>query len=385
MKIHFCLDSGAYSLYSEKIVGRDKEGRITLRGSANDRKRYDFFDSDEFKEYLERYIFYCTRYKHFFDFYVTVDAIANAAKTQETLAYLMSKGLNPIPVFHYGSDISVLKKYASNHEHIGIGGLAKSSIRDYVIHADGAFKYLVDAKGRCSVKVHGFAMTSFRLMERYPWYTVDSTSAGTFSRYGFLCLPKIYKSNGKQTYDYFANTRVLVSDRMERLNAHKMHLNHFPTTVRREVIEFLEQFGLTFQECQEDYLARELVNHYFVDRLQQLLGEKRGYPGPYIYRSGKMAFAPSRVPEFMTRFAAMGVKDFWYMGTMYRPEGLRAFNSCFGQEVFESRRQLDKEMRNGHRQTKASVDFSVRQPAVAGARPRLNSLSISERPRISLR
>jgi len=41
------------------------------------------------------------------------------------------------------------------------------------------------------VHIHGFAMTSYALMRRYPWWSVDSTSWTKWAAYGIIYVPRI--------------------------------------------------------------------------------------------------------------------------------------------------------------------------------------------------
>lgn len=112
--------------------------------------------------------------------YAGLDVIGNAKQTLENTVYMMEKyKLNPIPTFHFGGDPDDLRKLFK-FPYIALGGLVFSS---------GILKYCDEIWGiilrECpGLRVHGFGMTNIELMERYPWYSVDSSSFKGCKRYG---------------------------------------------------------------------------------------------------------------------------------------------------------------------------------------------------------
>ena len=49
--------------------------------------------------------------------------------------------------------------------------------------------HLTNSDGTPKIKVHGFGLTAIPLMERYPWYSVDSSSWVQVSSNGSIMLP----------------------------------------------------------------------------------------------------------------------------------------------------------------------------------------------------
>lgn len=55
---------------------------------------------------------------------------------------------------------------------------------------DNLFKnYLCNKDGTARVKLHGFGLTTMKLLLRYPWYSVDSTSWMMTSNMGSIYVP----------------------------------------------------------------------------------------------------------------------------------------------------------------------------------------------------
>jgi hypothetical protein len=112
--------------------------------------------------------------------YAGLDVIGNAAQTRANNEYMIKQyGLKPIPTFHLGSNIDDLAALM-DYSYIALGGLVFSSgVTD---HCDKVWAYIL--KNNPRLKVHGFGLTNFDLMARYPWYSVDSSSYKGCRRFG---------------------------------------------------------------------------------------------------------------------------------------------------------------------------------------------------------
>ena len=79
--ISLFLDSGAYSAWSKGIE----------------------INIDEYIEFVKKY-------KDNLTVYANLDDINSPEKTWENQRYMESKGLKPLPCFHYGEDVKYLKR-----------------------------------------------------------------------------------------------------------------------------------------------------------------------------------------------------------------------------------------------------------------------------------
>lgn len=131
----------------------------------------------------------------------TASELAKAAKeSYRNLQIMKDAGLRPIPVFHQGENFTWLEKLIDDgEEYIGLGGLLGVTIRQRIDWLDQCFTLLTDAKGRPLLKVHGFGTTSFAILKRYPWHSVDSTVWVKPGGYGFICVPKL-GADGRPNY-----------------------------------------------------------------------------------------------------------------------------------------------------------------------------------------
>ena len=147
-----------------------------------------FLDSGGFSAFtigaeinIDEYCNFIKKHSKHIDYYAQLDCIGDDEGTQKNLEYMESKGLKPLPVFHYGSDYKRLEELLENYEYICLGGLVPLVKTKKILmnHLDKCFSIIRDR-----VKVHGFGMTGIDILKRYPWYSVDSTAWIEASRRG---------------------------------------------------------------------------------------------------------------------------------------------------------------------------------------------------------
>lgn len=119
-----------------------------------------------------------------------LDGIGDPLKTYQNQLAMEELGVCPLPCFHYGEDERYLEWYMANYEYITIGGMVPISNPQLFHWLDRIWgQYLTDGSGRPRIKVHGFGLTSVPLMERYPWYSVDSSSWVQLAAFGNVMVP----------------------------------------------------------------------------------------------------------------------------------------------------------------------------------------------------
>lgn len=154
---------------------------------------FSFADNKDVMQYLDEYIAFCHKYKDQLMGYVNLDIIYNAERSWKNQKYMESNGLRPIPVFHHKEDYKWLYKYAEEYDYIGIGGVATGlGSYEFVTFADTCFKIINEVKP--GLKVHGFAVTAFNFMKRWPWFSTDSTSWVKHAAYGNVICPRFSRT-----------------------------------------------------------------------------------------------------------------------------------------------------------------------------------------------
>ena len=258
------LDSGAHSLFTKYAMSQG----ATTRHAAEE--HYCYYKSEAFTEYLNSYIRFVRKYGKYFDVYVNVDVIFNPKMSADVMQRLQDAGLRPIPVVHYGTDVRWLDEVlAKNYDYIGLGGLGQGiTVGNYMAWADVAWQRICPASNdyRPLCKVHGFAMTSYALLTRYPWYSVDSASCIKLAAYGGIYVPRKYKGkfavyrevNGCRVFDLpLLQQRVsecLVADSSGVVFPHESisKFENLPWAQQRHIMDWLEAVGESLGENAPD-------------------------------------------------------------------------------------------------------------------------------------
>jgi len=211
-KVDLFLDSGAFSAWSKGV-------------------EIDIYEYINFIKENEKYI----------DVYANLDAIGDPKATLKNQKIMEKAGLNPLPCFHYGEPIKYLKHYLKKYDYIALGGMVPISTKDLLPWLTDLFtNHLCDKKGNPLVKIHGFGMTSLKLMLKFPWYSVDSTSWVVTGRMGGILIPK--KINGK--YDYKKNPlKITISSKSPSAKQKEQHFKTFSPIQQKVFLSYIHEKG----------------------------------------------------------------------------------------------------------------------------------------------
>lgn len=203
-----------------------------------------FLDSGAFSAFskgvdinINEYISFIKENKEYIEVYANLDVIGDAEATLKNQRIMEKKGLNPLPCFHYGDDIKYLKLYMQENDYIALGGMVPISSKNLILWLDEIFSYICDNKGIPKVKVHGFGLTSFDLMFRYPWYSVDSTSWVMTGRFGGILVPKF--RNNKYIYNE-PPWKITVSNQSSDVREQGKHISTFAPIEQDIIINYLK-------------------------------------------------------------------------------------------------------------------------------------------------
>ncbi len=142
-----------------------------------------FLDSGAFSAHtlgkpvdLGRYCEYLERVRGALHCYAALDGIGDWRGTAVTLRDMRARGLDPIAVFHSNEPYELLEDLAAGHGYIAFGGMASDGATREMLetHLDRCWKRL---ERHWPVRVHGFGIMAQWALERYPFYSVDSSSA----------------------------------------------------------------------------------------------------------------------------------------------------------------------------------------------------------------
>lgn len=142
-----------------------------------------FLDSGAFTAFtqgevidIDEYINYIKKNKDSFQVYANLDVIGDSEATYKNWMYMKSKGTDPLPVIHYGSDKKYFDLYFKKHkvDYLALGGLVPYTRRrtDLKKWLDHCFSLI---KEYWPVKIHLFGVTTPWVLRNYPAYSCDST------------------------------------------------------------------------------------------------------------------------------------------------------------------------------------------------------------------
>jgi len=176
-----------------------------------------------------------------------LDGIGDPLKTWQNQMAMEQMGVRPLPCFHYGEDERYLEWYIKNYDYITLGGMVPISTPQLFHWLDRIWdKYLTDGSGRPRLKVHGFGLTTQTLMERYPWYSVDSSSWVQIAANGNILVPGL--------------GAMSVSTNSPSAKQYNRHLNTIPDLQREGLVKRITEQGFDIERLQMEYVSRWTYN-----------------------------------------------------------------------------------------------------------------------------
>jgi len=136
---------------------------------------------------IRKYAIYLRRNARDCFVYCGLDVIGNAEETYKNQLYLESQNLKPLYTFHQGEDFDYLRRAKEKYDYIALGGTVSSKKKSLIPEwFEKCFEILNPEETK--IKVHGFGMTNFSIIKRFPFYSVDSSSWLVGAEYGQICI-----------------------------------------------------------------------------------------------------------------------------------------------------------------------------------------------------
>lgn len=109
------------------------------------------------------------------------------------------KGIDSIHVFHYGEDFKHLDRMLKHCDYIGVSPSNDLHDDAKLAWLDHAFRHIMKSSNS-KIKTHGFGVTSAVLVNRYPWFSCDSSSYSLTAAMGSILTPwgRVYVSDQNQ-------------------------------------------------------------------------------------------------------------------------------------------------------------------------------------------
>lgn len=228
------IDSGAHS-WTNKLFKKSKRdgGRID----------WSIYKGKEFWDYVDRYAKFIKEWKDSFDYYVNVDAIRNPEITWKVQKYLEDEhGLNPMPVVHFNTPLKWVAKYIEDgYDYIGMGGPVGKN--PYTPWADRAWNLICDGPGRLpQARIHGFAVTTHKMISRYPWFSCDSVTWKKAAYFGQAVVAFSHKDLSKTRMIFFDDQ----SPYLNRIKGKGRHFQHYTKNEQKQIRKWLDHIKIPF-------------------------------------------------------------------------------------------------------------------------------------------
>jgi len=177
-----------------------------------------------------------------------------------------------LPLYHFGEPKDALKRILNTEvggklpEYIGIGGRhgVSTELQDRYFYEIFA---IIQKSDNPNVKVHAFGMTVLKLLEKFPFYSADST---TWLQLGI---------NGNINTASCGIVNVSDRNKYDKNNA-----NAFPEHIKERLHEELAKYGYTLEQVSTDYKARLKFN---IDTMLNW-AENYTYKGPKSFVSSRL-------------------------------------------------------------------------------------------------
>ena len=193
-----------------------------------------------------------------------LDGIGDPLKTYQNQLAMEQLGVKPLPCFHAGEDERYLEYYVKNYEYITLGGMVGSSTKQLCIWLDRIWeRYLIDGSGRPRLKVHGFGITAIPIMERYPWYSVDSSSWIQSAAFGSIITP-----------DWGP---LSVSEKSPSRHDAGQHVTTLTPIERDYVLQMLEKQGFSYERLSSVYESRADYNLWSFGVINERLNARNNH------------------------------------------------------------------------------------------------------------
>lgn len=193
-----------------------------------------------------------------------LDGIGDPLKTYRNQLTMEALGAKPLPCFHAGEDERYLEWYVENYDYITLGGMVGSSTKALCIWLDRMWdRYLTDGSGRPRLKVHGFGITAIPIMERYPWWSVDSSSWIQSAAFGSIITPK--------------HGPLSVSEKSPSRHDAGQHISNLTPVEQDQVLQMLEMQGFTYERLSTIYESRAAYNLWAFGVINHMMNAQNNY------------------------------------------------------------------------------------------------------------
>jgi len=191
-----------------------------------------------------------------------LDGIGDPLQTYRNQMSMQELGVRPLPCFHYGEDNRYLEYYVKNYDYITLGGMVGKSSDVLIRWLDKLWdEYLTDSSGKPRLKVHAFGITAIPVMQRYPWYSVDSSSWIQSAAFGSIVTPKYGP--------------ISVSSKSPSRHVQNQHATTLSAIEQDALFKMLEEQGFTYERLSTIYESRAAYNLWSYGMINAIVNAKQ--------------------------------------------------------------------------------------------------------------
>lgn len=193
----------------------------------------------------------------------------SASVTAKNNAQMRKEGVTAVPVFHYRERFYWFEKMLDDaYPYIGLAARSARGGEPAAVRAwYGRCFDLVASRGK-DIKVHGFGETRPGFMQRFPWYSVDSSSADQYASYGMALIPR----GGKPTPFKLSLADATPGSATRRQRQHgrypAMRYASLGRVERAYVDRYLAELGFDEPLIRANKTARLCVNAHYLCRVK---------------------------------------------------------------------------------------------------------------------
>lgn len=187
-----------------------------------------------------------------------LDGIGDPLQTYRNQLEMEARGVTPLPCFHYGEDERYLEHYLANYDYITIGGMVGKTKEQLIVWLDRIWdRFVVTGSGTPRAKLHGFGITTITIMERYPWYSCDSSSWIQGAAFGTIVHPK--------------HGAFSVSEKSPSRHDKGRHISTLTPVERDFIHKELEKQGFNYDRLSTVYESRAAYNLWSYCELNHMM------------------------------------------------------------------------------------------------------------------
>jgi hypothetical protein len=135
---------------------------------------------------LSEYAAWLRRWEHRLSHYINLDVKFDMEAGNANQAELERLGFTPAPVFHLGEPLDQLRDLCDRYDFVTVGNIVNTMKRDAKLW--GLLDLVHAIAAERGTGLHGLGLSSWPLIRRWPWRSVDASSMGSGFRYGVVHL-----------------------------------------------------------------------------------------------------------------------------------------------------------------------------------------------------